>query len=81
MLRTMLTRGKINYDYGFSGKESKRIIHIQKGLKGASEQEAEEGWELWESITVIRIQVTGDNRREFYKFPLRPLQNMKLMFT
>lgn len=40
----MLTRGKVHYDYGFSGKESKRMIHIQKGLKGASEQEAEEGW-------------------------------------
>lgn len=47
MLRTMLTSGKVHYDYGFSGKESKRIIHIQKGLEGAEE--------LWESIIVIRI--------------------------
>lgn len=74
----MFTRGKVPYDYGFSGKKSKRIIHIQKGLKGASEQEAEE---LWESIIVIRILVTKNNGRKFYKFPLRPLQNMKLMFT
>lgn len=44
MLRTMLTRGKVHYDYGFSGKESTRMIHIQKGLKGVCEQEAEEGW-------------------------------------
>jgi hypothetical protein len=32
-------------------------------------------------MVVIRTQLTRDNGREFQKFPLRALKNMKLMFV
>lgn len=77
MFRTTLARGKVHYNCGCFLEHNSYSEQVEREQRIGGRRGIDS---FGRSTSVIRTQVTREDGREFYKFPLSALQNMKLMF-